>query len=169
MMVGAGGALKCLVDELRLHDVQPSPPAFLKIVSYLTSHFKCAKRAGLGLTPKHHLLCHMIHRTAPHKLRVQDCLAANIRIPPHFPLRWNLRWNPDSWHRIVDHGSPKLYHCFRDEGLNAALRDIAQFCHRATFSSRVFKHLDLQSRLDDTSIFARRGTWLPLVAGSLLL
>ena len=70
--------------------------------------------------------------------------------------------------RIRRHGSPKLYHCFLDESLNATLRQIAVFCHRLTFHHRVFRLVDLQSRLKRTD-FAGPSGWLPLVAGTLLL
>ena len=70
--------------------------------------------------------------------------------------------------RIPFQGSPKLYHCYRDESLNSILRDIAAFCHRLTFSVRVFRLVDLQGRLA-RSDFVSRGTWLSIVAGRSLL
>eukprot|EP00959_Pyramimonas_sp_CCMP1952_P045722 955393-Pyramimonas_sp.AAC.1 len=62
MLLGAGAALKHLVDELKAQDINPSTESFLRTVGFLNAHLKCAKAGRLKLAPKHHFLWHMIHR-----------------------------------------------------------------------------------------------------------
>ena len=49
--------------------------------------------------------------------------------------------------RVCDHGSPRAYNCFLDEGLNAVLRSLAVYAHRLKFEYRVFAMWDIQSAL----------------------
>ncbi len=65
--------------------------------------------------------------------------------------------------RISTHGLPRLYHCFKDESLNQALRDIASFCHRWTFPHRCHVLMDIMGRLGQDSL-ACQGGKLDLVA-----
>ena len=65
-LVGAGGSLVKLVDELKQHDIMPTPIGMSVIKESLRAHLLCCQAAGLRLTPKHHLLAHLVHRTWGH-------------------------------------------------------------------------------------------------------
>eukprot|EP00959_Pyramimonas_sp_CCMP1952_P032541 682870-Pyramimonas_sp.AAC.1 len=62
-LMGAGHALVKLADALKSVSVVPTKGEMHIIRNQLDLHMACAQSAGIGLTPKHHLMCHLIHRT----------------------------------------------------------------------------------------------------------
>eukprot|EP00959_Pyramimonas_sp_CCMP1952_P022426 471992-Pyramimonas_sp.AAC.1 len=62
-LVGAGGSLKSIIDQLKAAPVIPSPDAMRSIMASLDMHLLSTVASGMALTPKHHLLAHMLHRS----------------------------------------------------------------------------------------------------------
>eukprot|EP00959_Pyramimonas_sp_CCMP1952_P046663 974737-Pyramimonas_sp.AAC.1 len=63
-LLGAGTSLVTLKSELAAHEGVPSPAGMMAIRAALDAHIMCSKAAGIKMSPKHHLLCHMVHRIA---------------------------------------------------------------------------------------------------------
>ncbi len=62
-LLGAGSTLVTLFDELRKTVAVPSPETVDAVLRAVHVHMASIKAAKIDRTPKHHLLCHMCHRT----------------------------------------------------------------------------------------------------------
>ena len=62
-LLGAGQALRQMREEMAAHDAVIPPAAMRRLRSYLDTHIMLSKQANIRITPKHHLLAHMIHRS----------------------------------------------------------------------------------------------------------
>eukprot|EP00959_Pyramimonas_sp_CCMP1952_P354146 7419961-Pyramimonas_sp.AAC.1 len=82
LLLGAGKALQTLRGELRLHEDVPPPEAMGRIREALHLHITCSRGANIRFTPKHHLLCHMIHRISGH----DNEHSGNVQPAPPFPI-----------------------------------------------------------------------------------
>jgi hypothetical protein len=64
-LLTAGLALQTFVSELARPDqgeVLPTPAGMARIRKAYDTHLRACKDAGVGLSPKHHLACHLVHR-----------------------------------------------------------------------------------------------------------
>ncbi len=176
--IEAGDALVKLIGLLGARRSNPTAEDMDQMFESYGRLPKSCKRAGIAQSPKHHLAAHLFHRIGWHHIqdaiwgtvvgpgrKPHKCLADEVR-PPALPtfstctLRCILTLGP---HRVPFFGLPHLYSCYQDKSLNSNLRDLAQYCHRATFPWRAHVLFDFSGRLGNESIACQGGS-LPLVA-----
>jgi hypothetical protein len=86
----------------------------------------------------------LMHDMTRHLLNAERAL---IKFTPKHHLVMHLTF------RIAEHGNPRNYSCWVDEGLNLALRCVAQHSHRSQFEYRIFSFLSLRGQLDVSCYF----------------
>ena len=62
-ILGAGLSLLNFMNLLRGDRVMPTSQQMSRIRKEYDSHLRSCKRAGVGMTPKHHLCTHLVDRT----------------------------------------------------------------------------------------------------------
>eukprot|EP00959_Pyramimonas_sp_CCMP1952_P011772 247862-Pyramimonas_sp.AAC.1 len=62
-ILGCGASLETIVNKLKESDIIPPPHTMRDIMTALDTHLLSTVAAGIALTPKHHLLAHMLHRS----------------------------------------------------------------------------------------------------------
>ena len=61
-LLGAGNSLVELVDLVKANKHQPPQHVLSSMFRCMDMHIKLAKEAKLKMTPKHHLMCHLLTR-----------------------------------------------------------------------------------------------------------
>jgi hypothetical protein len=61
--VEAGETLVRFTEVLRQGDAMPTADQMISIRESYARHLTCCKLSGVTFSPKHHLTCHMVHRT----------------------------------------------------------------------------------------------------------
>jgi len=62
-IIGAGHSLVHLTDLIKQNKHQPPRDTFREMLGALDMNLHFSKLAGIKLAPKHHQMCHMMHRT----------------------------------------------------------------------------------------------------------
>jgi hypothetical protein len=62
-IMGAAKALRDFIDEIGQGEVMPDASQMARIRSSYDVHLRLCRSCGITLTPKHHLCCHLVHRT----------------------------------------------------------------------------------------------------------